>query len=227
CDSPIEIGDSYSFEGNTMDFPNSFDIEFDVPGTNCLGDEVTENFINGNKIFFSYTATEDGMINIDQMTLPFTPGTNCYGNTQSAVFIYDDCDAVGEECAAAVHTTNVDQPKYINNFPVEAGETYIIVISTTYEDEDASVCFEFNFDFTNCPTPTEVEFNNIMQTSVTASWDNPGDVADSWEYVVQLEGSGTPDQDTGTASSTNEDVLLEDLEEGTDYELYVRSICST
>src|SRR5699024_10398848 len=124
--SPIELGDSYSFDGNIMEFPNSFDLDFDSPGTNCLGENVTDNYLNGNRVYFSYTPDQDGLINIDQMTLPFIMGTQCYGNTQSAVFIYEGCDNVGVECSAAIRTTAANQTEYINNFPVEAGETYII-----------------------------------------------------------------------------------------------------
>ncbi|HLS31352.1 MAG TPA: choice-of-anchor J domain-containing protein, partial [Flavobacteriaceae bacterium] len=226
CDAPIEIGDSYSFEGNINEFPNSADINFDSPGSNCLGDEVTDNYINGNQIYFSYTAQEDGMINISQMTLPFTPGTGCFGNPQSAVFVYDGCDAVGEECLVALRTTNVDQIENINNFPVEAGQTYIIVISTIHEAPDSSVCFEFNLDFLTCPSPTEISYESLLQNSVVFSWDNPLGLGDEWEYAVVPEGQGEP-AGSGTVTSENQDIFIDGLDGNTTYDFYVRSICGT
>lgn len=223
CESPIEIGNSYSFEGNIMDFPNSFDLDFDEPGSNCFGSSVTENYLNGNRVYFSFTPEEDGLINIDQMTLPWTPGTQCYGNPQSAVLIYDGCDDVGVECMAAIRTTNVSQTVYLDNFPVEAGHTYIIVISTIHEDPGSSVCFEFNFDFVTCPTPTEISYDNLLQNSANFSWDNPFDLGDQWEYAVVSQGAGAPT--SGTVTNEHEDVLVDGLQAGEAYDFYVRSIC--
>lgn len=227
CDAPIEIGDSYALESNLMDFPNAEDVIYEATGSNCFPDASDQNYLAGNKIFFSYTADEDGVINISQMTLPFTPGTDCYGNAASAVMVYEDCSAVGEECLAALRTTDVDAPKHIENFPVEAGQTYIIVMSTTFDTIDTSICFEFDFNFSNCPAPTDVEISNIEQNSAVASWSNVSDMAESWEYVVQPAGSGTPAADAGTETSTNENVELTGLEEGTEYEVFVRSICQS
>src|SRR5699024_5594666 len=143
CSEPIVIeGNTYSYSGNTMDFPNSSDLDFDSPGANCLPDNVNENYLNGNRIYFSFTAEEDGLINLDQMTLPWEIGTQCYGTAQSAVLVYDGCDNVGVECLAGLYTSSTDAIERINNLPVEAGHTYIIVISTVHEAEDSSVCFD-------------------------------------------------------------------------------------
>ena len=75
---------------------------------------------------------------------------------------------------------------------------------------------------TFCIAPSSLAANAITQTSATVSWTaNNGE--NTWEYVVQLAGTGTPTGTGTTASSTI--VNLTTLEAGRVYELYVRSIC--
>lgn len=229
CATPIVItasaGSPYSFDANMMDYPNGDTVIFPNQGTNCLSTAVTENYLAGNKIFLSYTPTQTGVINISQMTLPWTSGTQCWGNAISGVFIYDNCTNVGVECLAGLNTTQTDQPKYIENFPVVAGTEYIIVISTYFEDITTSICFNFDLSFSTCPAPSVYTYKDLLQESVSFSWNNPVNMASSWEYAVQPAGAGVP-TGTGTATSSNVDnVINSGLEAGTAYELYVRSVC--
>src|SRR5699024_5056305 len=167
----------------------------------------------------------DGVINISQMTLPFTPGTECYGNSSSSVLVYADCSTVGDECLAALRTTSVSDPKTIDNFPVEAGQTYIIVMSTSLAGTDASICFEFDFNFTGCPNPDDISYEDLTDESVSFSWNNPLDMADEWEYTVIPASAGEP-TGSGITSSTNSDNIISGLDPDTDYNFYIRSICS-
>lgn len=226
CDTPyvIPTGAPYVYSGNLDDFINP-GLIYSTQGTNCLPSTVTGNYLNGNKAFFSYTATDDGVINIKQLTLPYSQGSGCFGNGDSGVFIYEDCASVGVNCLAGVNTVTAGVPKYISNFPVEAGQTYIIVISTAYDDT-ASVCFTFELNFSTCPSPNVYTYKNLLQDSVVFSWNNPENIASSWEYKAQPAGTGVP---TGsvTATSTNVDNLINTgLTAGTAYDLYVRSVCN-
>ncbi|MDR6967264.1 gliding motility-associated-like protein [Flavobacterium arsenatis] len=228
CETPIVItassGVSYSLDANLKDFPNADTVIYANQGTSCLSPAITENYLEGNKIFLSYTPTQTGVINISQMTLPWTSGTECWGNAITGVFVYDSCTNVGVECLAGLNTTQTDQPKYIENFPVVAGIEYVIVISTSFAGLDTSICFEFDLSFSTCPAPSVFTYKDLVQDSVSFSWNNPVNIADSWEYAVQTAGSGIPT--AGTPTNTNVDnVINTGLSAGNAYELYVRSVC--
>src|SRR5690606_38448290 len=165
CEYPILInasaGNPYSFDSNLMYFPNADTITYTTHGSNCLPAAITENYLEGNKIFLSYTADQDGLINISQMTLPWASGTECWGNAISGVFIYENCGTIGVECLAGLNTTSTSQPKTIENFPVTAGTEYVIIISTSFAGTTTSVCFEFDLSFTTCPSPSQFSFTNL------------------------------------------------------------------
>lgn len=228
CESPIIItaseGSPFSFDTNLMYYPNANEVLYSTHGSNCLSESITENYLLGNKIFLSYTADQDGLINISQMTLPWSSGTECWGNAISSVFIYENCSTIGVECLAGLNTTATSQPKTIENFPVTSGTEYIIVISTSLSGTDASICFEFDLSFTTCPTPSEFTYENLLQESVLFSWNNPINIAESWEYVVAPVADPAP-TGSGTPTATNENVLIENLTAGTAYNLYVRPVC--
>lgn len=227
CDEPVVIDeDHYFLATNINEFPNIATDYYPQNGTNCFSSAVSENYLAGNKIYFSYTAPQNGVINIEQMTLPWTPGTTCWGNPQSAVFIYEDCSNVGVECLAALRTTNVSDPQYIRNFPVDAGNTYIIVIGTFFNTIDASVCFEFTFDFDSCTKPDEIKYTELLQNSVNFSWNNPLNLAIEWEYLV-LPASDAPPTATsnGISTTTHHNLHITGLDVDTEYKFYVRSSC--
>lgn len=228
CETPIVItaspGVPYSLDANLKDFPNADTVLYANQGTSCLSPAITENYLEGNKIFLSYTATQNGVINISQLTLPWSQGTECFGNAITGVFVYENCTNVGVECLAGLNTTQTDQPKYIENFPVVAGTEYVIVISTSFAGIDTSICFEFDLSFSTCPAPSIFTYKDLVQDSVSFSWNNPVNIADSWEYAVQTAGSGIPT--SGTSTNTNVDNIINTgLSAGTLYEIYVRSVC--
>lgn len=226
CDSPIEIPDVFSngmfeLQDNLANYENPDGETYDTQGSGCL-DENT-NYLNGDKIFFSYTASEDGLITIDQEATTGDYGNNCY-NANTSVLIYNSCDDVGEDCLAATTTGFSDPYGSIQNFVVEAGQTYIIVMSSDL-GPGAGICFDFTVDGSACAAPSGYFYDDLMQNSVKISWDNPGGFADEWEYVALPEGEDPPTGD-GTNTSTNEDNEVTGLDAGTTYDFYVRSICS-
>ncbi len=226
CDSPIIIpddGTTYSLSSNLDQFQNP-DVTYTTQGTNCLPESVTGNYLNGGKVFLSFTPSQDGLLTLSQTTLPFAGGTGCFGNANSGVFVYEGCLNVGVECIGGMRTTTTATPSYISNLFVQAGQTYIIVISSTF-DPTVSVCFDFTAEFSTCAPPATFMYDNLQQTSVEFSWDNEADLSDSWEYVTQPAGAGEP-TGSGTATSTNVNNLINiGLAAGTAYDLYVRSVC--
>ena len=226
CSTPIVIPFTttpYTLSSNLNLFADN-PTSYTTQGTGCLSPSTTGNFLNGSKAFFSYTPTQNGLVNIKQLTLPYSQGSGCFGNAITGVFVYEDCADVGVSCIAGLNTTETNVPKYISNLYVEAGHTYIIVISTTF-DSDASVCFTFELSFATCAPPATFTLEDLTTDSVSVSWDNVGNLANSWEYVVRDAGAGIPTS-SGTSTNTNIDNLINSgLAAGTSYDLYVRSVC--
>ncbi|WP_286707356.1 choice-of-anchor J domain-containing protein, partial [Flavobacterium sp. 38-13] len=226
CASPIVIPVTttpYVLSSNLNLFADN-PTSYTTQGSGCLPAGVTGNFLNGAKAFFSYTPTQNGLLNIKQMTLPSSPGSGCFGNAITGVFVYDNCSTVGVSCLAGLNTTATSVPKYITNLYVQAGHTYIIVISSTLA-ASTSICFNFELSFSSCGAPGVFTYKNLLQNSVTFSWDNVANLASSWEYVVQPAGAGVP-TGPGTITNTNIDNLINTgLAAGQSYDLYVRSVC--
>lgn len=225
CATPIVIpatNTPYIYTSNLDLFQNPA-VTYTSQGSNCLS--PNNNYLNGDKAFFSYTPTQDGVINIKQFTLPYTQGSGCYGNADSSVLVYDSCDAVGVNCLAGLATTQTDVPKYISNLNVVAGHTYTIVISSVF-GTGTSICFTFELNFSTCPSPDVYTYKNLLQNSVSFSWNNAANKASAWQYLVLPATAAAPANGTvGTATTTNNNNAITGLIANTQYNLYVRSVC--
>lgn len=229
CDAPIIVPDisstPYVLVDNLDQWINP-DISYTTQGTNCVLGTSTTNYLNGNKIFLSYTPTEDGLVTLTQTTAvePGGGDNNCW-NSRSSLFVYESCEDVGVNCIGGTITINSYDPKSISNLLVQAGETYIIVVSTEFSTPTAGVCFSLEITAPNCAPPSDLLYNNLTEDSVSFSWDNIGGFADTWEYAVVPSGTGEP-TGSGISTSTNIDNLVNTgLVSATTYDLYVRSIC--
>lgn len=219
CSSAIIIpntGAVYTFSGNLDTFQNP-DVTYPSQGTNCLPSSVTGNYLEGAKAFFSYTPTQDGLITVTQLAGP--TGWNFI----TGVFVYDGCTNVGVECLGGLHTAEAGDVKKIPNLYVEAGHTYIIVVSSVFA-ADTSIDFTLKVETAACGAPAVFSYKDLLQNSVKLSWNNVGNFASAWEYVVLPAGSPAP-TGAGTPTATNVDNLLNGLTAGTAYDIYVRSVC--
>ncbi|WP_191858948.1 choice-of-anchor J domain-containing protein [Hanstruepera ponticola] len=226
CDFPIELTDlssaPYVLTDNLANWVNPDEV-YSTEGTNCntVG-STTANYLNGDKVFLSYTPTEDGLISLSITTF-VGGGENCFNN-RSSLFVYEGCSNVGINCIAGTNTTNSFDPRSINNLLVQAGQAYIIVVSSQLSST-AGICFELEISSPTCAPPSDFEYNNLTSDSVLFSWDNIGGFADSWEYAVVPTGSGEP-TGAGTTTNTNSGTLINSgLTPATTYDLYVRSVC--
>lgn len=78
-----------------------------------------------------------------------------------------------------------------------------------------------------CPKPTNLTATNIGMTSATLGWTEVG-TATAWEVYVVETGAPIPGTATaGTPAATNPFVYDINLEPGTMYQYYVRSVCGT
>lgn len=225
CSNPIIIpatGAPYTFTGNLTTFANA-GVTYTNQGSNCLSPGITQNYLNGSKAFFSYTPTQNGLLTVTNVTTANT-ALNGYNHT-TGFFVYDGCTNVGVQCLGGNNTSAAAVPKTIPNVYVEAGHTYIIVVSSQLS-ATAGILFTLNVQTAPCAPPAVFTYKNLLQNSVTFSWDNVANLSNAWEYKVQAAGAGAP-TGAGTATSTNTDVnITTGLVAGTSYDLYVRSVCS-
>jgi gliding motility-associated-like protein len=221
CSSAILIpntGAPFIFSGNLDNFQNP-DVSYSTQG-DCLPASLTGNYLNGGKAFFSYTPTQDGLITITQVV------QDSSWNYVTGVFVYDGCTNVGVDCLGGLNTAEANVAKKIPNLYVQAGQTYIIVVSTIFSGE-SNIDFTLKVETAPCAPPAVFTYKDLLQDSVKISWNNVGNFASAWQYVVLPAGSPAP-TGAGTATATNIDNLINTgLTAGNAYDFYVRSVCSS
>jgi gliding motility-associated-like protein len=213
CTSPIVIdGLSFSDTDNTGNYADNINGS---PGASGCGS--TNGYLNGNDVFYSYTAPTTGVISID------VTGNGAY----SGVFVYTSCANVGVNCAGGATTGFAPAPLTIPTFAVTAGQTYYFVISTWADPQTTP--YTLTIQQVNCTKPVGLPTTGIGQTSAQLSWTNPSS-ASSWEVVIQDPGDGIP-SGAGLTVGTNSNYLATAEFDGTalvaatPYEYYVRANC--
>ncbi|RXR35313.1 fibronectin type III domain-containing protein, partial [Flavobacterium piscinae] len=204
CNAPIQIASlPYSTTDNTSVYGDDVN---GPPGTGCGS---PNGFLDGDDVFYSFTAQNNGVVNITM-----TPT-----GTWSGLFVYNSCANVGVSCIAGV--ANSDQTPRVIDLPVTAGQTYYIVISTWAAPQ--SVAYTLTLQVVNCPPPASLSAANIGQSSAELSWSNPSG-ATAWEVAVQPAGSAIP-SGSGVTATTNSGFLADGLTAATAYQYYVRADC--
>ena len=115
CENPIQIT-SFPFitSDNTGTYGNNYS---GTVGDQGCGVNSSNNFLNGNEVFYSFTATDDTPVSITLSSI----------TAFSGIFVYDSCDNIGVNCiAGAGNNLSNDRNIYL---PVIEGQTYYIVIS--------------------------------------------------------------------------------------------------
>nr|WP_321233823.1 FG-GAP-like repeat-containing protein [uncultured Psychroserpens sp.] len=74
-----------------------------------------------------------------------------------------------------------------------------------------------------CPNITNLSLVNVNVDYANISW-QAGSSESNWEVALQSPGSGIP-SGSGTATTSNNPHLIENLNSGTNYEVYVRGFC--
>ena len=241
CGTPIEIPSDvsttpYVLSSNLANYYSSTDYTpYTTVGSNCFP-TGTNNQLLGNHLFFKYTPTTTGLIEITQAVSVISGGgpNACY-NASTSVMVYNSCADVGVSCLAAIKTgsgSTESLTSQISNFYVVAGQTYLIVMSSPYQrtaTSNASICFTFKVSGSNCPapTPSNTTYNNLTQTSVNFSWGNVGNLVSSWQYVALPVSFGLPNSATVLSSTnSNSNNLVTSLIANSDYNLFVRAVCN-
>lgn len=206
CSAPIVVGGlPYSHTANT----NTYGDEVDTPqGAGCAGGAT--NYMQGAEVFYTFTPTFTGNV-----TINMTPTGN-----SSSIFVYNGCANVGVSCLAGVADATAN-PRNIT-LPVTAGQTYVIVISSSTTPA-AGIPYTLIIQQFTCTPPGGLTAANIGTTSADLSWTNPTG-ATAWEVAVQPAGSPIP-AGAGSPATTNTNFPVTGLTAATAYQYWVRADC--
>ena len=211
CASAIVIGSTpYSTTDNTANYADDYDVS---QPAGCA--EGAINYMTGNDVFYTYTPTVSGNINIKM-----TPTGN-----RTAIFVYQGCANVGVACLAGVGNTG-NTVREIPSLAVTAGVEYIFVISSAAAPQ--TFAYTLVIQTLNCAPPTGLSATGTGPNSANLSWDTG--VASSWEVFVQTAGSQVP-TGAGTTTTVNSNYSVTTLTGGaglvlgTPYQYWVRADC--
>src|SRR5699024_4564487 len=114
CGAAIEIaGLPYTTDDDTINYANEYS---GTPGASC---GTTANYLNGNNVVYTYTATANTLVQINLESSASNKG----------VFVYDDCDNIGSLCFIGDVESSANEDLTLDLYVVE-GETYYILLST-------------------------------------------------------------------------------------------------
>jgi len=212
CASAIPIAAlPYSTTDNTSNYADTVDGS---PGATGCG--TTSTYLNGNDVFYSYTAPANGTISV---------GVTGNG-TWAGVFVYTSCANVGVSCVGGASNGSA-VPLNIPTLSVTAGTTYYFVISTWATPQTTP--YTLTIQQVNCAPPVG-QATTSTATTANLSWTNPSS-ATSWQLVVQSPGAGIP-SGAGTTVTTNTNYQVSAttpanvaFTSATSYEYYVRADC--
>ena len=173
----------------------------------CIG-----NFMSGDEKIYSFTPASN-MSNIEVSI------SNISDNF-SGLFVTDDTTASGTCLGALADPSSND--RVISNLTLAGGTTYYIVVSTWANPQCIS-SYDIAILDQTCPAPSMLTASNVTATSADFNWVENG-ASTNWtiEYgpLGFLPGTGTI-----VPNATNP-INVSNLSASTDYEFYVRAVCS-
>jgi gliding motility-associated-like protein len=209
CSGPIVVGAlPYQTVDNTANYLDLFDTAQPLA---CSG--TATNYMAGNDVFYSYTATFTGNIAIS-----LSPT-----NVSSSIHVYSACPGTtGATCLAGAANSN-SGIRNINPFPVVAGTTYYIIVSSSAAQQ--TVGYTLTIQQVFCNQPTGLTATSITSTTANLEWAAATGIT-TWQYSVGAAPyglpSGTSTLVTTTSNTTNPFTGIP----GIVYEYYVRAQCS-
>ena len=203
-ESSYIIGDSTSSTRNVND-----------PLVSCDGLEFAEK---GKDVWFYVTVPDSGRLKLETRT------NNDPYLTDMGMQAYDGiCGSLGSLLCDA--DSGEGFFNYIELDNLEPG-TEILVRVWGFAGTYGYFKIAAYDDSPTCNFPTDINVTDITETTAMVSWMEPVPVpTGGYEYIVQLDGTGYPGAGSGTQTNATE-VLVENLIPDTDYEVYVKSICS-
>ena len=208
CGGPIVIPPAlpYQTTDNTANYADTNDIAQPLA---CSG--TATNYMAGNDVFYTYTPTFTGNIAIN--LAPTATG--------SSIHVYSACPGTaGANCLAGVANTTAN-PRNINPFPVVAGTTYYIIVSSSTLNQ--TVGYTLTIQQVFCNQPTGLTATVTPPTTANLAW-APNAGTTSWQYSVAPAPYGLP-TGAGTTTTSNTTNNFTGIP-GVVYEYYVRADCN-
>jgi len=185
CAAPIPVS---SFPYSTCDSTSNYGDDYSgSPGASGCG--TTSTYLNGDDVFYSFTATTANSITISSLT----------NSNWSGLFVYSGCANVGLSCVAGTTGGNgTTVPDSVTFFPT-VGQTYYVVIST-FATNAATQSVNYCLDI--------IENSCTNMTSTFALVSNCGSITDPDTFYVTANvtnmGTATSITGTTTPASTTE-----------------------
>lgn len=214
-----KVCDAIDLEPNSgcMDGPYTNEDAFEEsnePIASCFND-----FHGSNSVWFTFIAPANGeaLITTDFNSTEF--------NTELAVYeAPEDCtdlSTLGEEAGCATAEDDLELSG------LTPGETYYIQVAG-FDDAEGEFCIEVQTDESEpeiCQDPTDVSVGDVNDTSANVDW-SAGGTETQWEVAYDEAGFNPDDEgESMTVSSTQ--VILSELQPETEYEVYVRALCTS
>lgn len=170
CEVAIDIPSlPYTFTGNTEDYQNHYK---GVPGNNC-GTSV--GYLDGNEVVYTFTATTTELVDFSLSNLD---------GYYASLFVYEACADIGTNCVAGITAGPSQNDIRIEEFEVQAGQEYYVVVSSwlnptvgftldiipfdcaTFEAPEG----EANQEFTTGQTIADLIVETTRESNVTLNW---------------------------------------------------------
>jgi gliding motility-associated-like protein len=208
CAGPIVVGTlPYQTVDDTANYLDLFDTTQPLA---CSGSAA--NYMAGNDVFYSYTATFTGNIAISMSPT----------NVSSSIHVYSACPGTaGATCLAGAANPS-SGIRDINPFPVVAGTTYYIIISSSAAQQ--TVGYTLTIQQVFCNQPTALAAAITSPTTANLSWTSETGVT-SWQYSVGAAPYGLPTGTTFTSTTSNTTNVFTGIP-GIVYQYYVRADCN-
>ncbi|QEE50828.1 T9SS type A sorting domain-containing protein [Flavobacterium alkalisoli] len=163
------------------------------------------NFVDG-------LATITGVTINDEVTLEETTLTATEAAT-GTTYQWVDCD--NEDAPIDEATSQTFTPTASGNYAV---------IVTNSGCSVQSDCMEVTLNTEVCAVPTGIMVEDITTSSASVSWTESGD-ATTWEVLYGPTGFDVETEGETVAVDTTAEVMLDELDANTGYDVYVRAVC--
>ncbi|WP_396150114.1 choice-of-anchor J domain-containing protein, partial [Flavobacterium sp.] len=208
CAGPIVVGAlPYQTVDNTANYLDLFDTQQPL---GCSGSAT--NYMAGNDVFYSYTATFTGNIAIS-----LSPT-----NVSSSIHVYSACPGTAGATCLAGQANATSGIRDINPFPVVTGTTYYIIISSSAAQQ--TVGYTLTIQQVFCNQPTALAAPITSSTTANLTWAAATGIT-TWQYSVGAAPYGLPTGTTFTSTTSNTTNTFTGIP-GIVYQYYVRAQCS-
>ncbi|AWA29374.1 hypothetical protein HYN48_04325 [Flavobacterium magnum] len=196
-----ELNDNTALYGDEVDTAQAANCGTVTP--------ANANYLQGNEVFYSVTATSDVPINVVMTPLGNSPN--------SSVFVYEGCIGNGGTCLGGVANNTLNVRNFV--FNAVSGHTYTIIVSSSTTQP---IAYGLLVQEVKCtPMPANLAASPVTTTNAHLTWDAQS--YSSWQVAVQPLGTEVPSGD-GVAVATNE--YDAPVVAATQYQYWVRAECA-